>query len=190
MVIVIFETHGTTHDNEARLASGWKDAELSALGLRQCRELGLRYRDTPLDAVFCSDLRRSYRTGQIAFAGRGILISCDPRLRECDYGVFTRHPSEEVTAEQPKRIDEPFPNGESYRQAAARMKCFLDDLAGGYDGKTVVIIGHRATQYGLEHWISGKPLEEVVPAPWKWQPGWRYNLHRGERRTTIVGEPM
>ena len=70
----------------------------------------------------------------------------------------------------------PFPGGESYQQAADRMKSFLDDLARDYDGKKVMIIGHRATQYGLEHWILGKSLEEIIPAPWKWQPGWTYEL--------------
>ena len=39
-----------------------------------------------------------------------------------------------------------------------------------------MVIGHRATQYALEHWITGLPLEQVIPAPWKWQPGWTYIL--------------
>ena len=39
-----------------------------------------------------------------------------------------------------------------------------------------MIIGHRVTQYGLEHLIKKIPLEEVIPAPWKWQPGWEYKL--------------
>ena len=95
---------------------------------------------------------------------------------ECDYGDLTQHPSEEVDAEKPNRIHKSFPNGESYEQCAERMKSFLDDLQKNYDGKRVMIIGHRATQYGLEHWILGKPLEEVIPAPWKWQPGWTYSL--------------
>ena len=42
--------------------------------------------------------------------------------------------------------------------------------------KKVMIIGHRATQYGLENLILGKPLEEVIPALWSWQPGWKYIL--------------
>ncbi len=39
-----------------------------------------------------------------------------------------------------------------------------------------MIIGHRATQYGLEHWISGLPMEMAITAPWQWQPGWTYHL--------------
>ncbi len=41
-----------------------------------------------------------------------------------------------------------------------------------------LIIGHRATQYGLEYWINGKSLEEIVRAPFTWQLGWTYLLEK------------
>lgn len=56
------------------------------------------------------------------------------------------------------------------------MRAFLEDLLKDYDDKRVMIIGHRATQYGLDHWIKGTSLEESVMAPWRWQPGWGYEL--------------
>lgn len=176
MVEIIFESHGTTFDNETHLSSGHFDVALSPLGERQAKELGERYKNDNFDAIFCSDLQRSYKTGEIAFTGRGFQIVKDSRLRECDYGDKTRHPSEEVEAEKVNRIKIPFPNGESYTQCTKRMKSFLIDLFSNYNNKRVMIIGHRATQYGLEYWIKGKTLGEVVPAPWKWQPGWSYQL--------------
>lgn len=176
MVTIIFESHGTTYDNEDGVSSGWFDVELSELGKRQAQELGERYKDDQFDAVFCSDLRRSYETGRIAFAGRDLEIIKDERLRECDYGDLTRHPSEEVELAKAEHIAIPFPNGESYERTATRMKGFLEDVLNNYEGKRVMIIGHRATQYGLEHWIEKKSLSEAVTAPWKWQPGWTYSL--------------
>ena len=171
-----FETHSTTIDNEAGGSSGWFDVELSPLGLRQSKELGERNRDVRFDAIFCSDLRRSYETAEIAFAVRDIPIIKDKRLRECDYGDFTRKPSEKVEAQKPQRIAAPFPNGESYNDTTARMKDFLSDLRKDYDGKSVLIIGHRATQYGLDNLINGIPLEQLVSAKFRWQPGWDYEL--------------
>lgn len=176
MITIIFESHATTTDNEAHRSSGWNDVELSELGLKQAGELGERYADKHLDAIFCSDLQRSYKTGEIAFAHREFPIIRDARLRECNYGDLTQHPSAEVDPEKPKHIVEPFPNGESYEETAARMKAFLEDLVKNYDGKTVMVIGHRATQYGLEHWIKGVSVADAVSAPWKWQPGWVYEL--------------
>ena len=178
MVTIIFEAHGTTVDNEAKRASGHSDSPLSALGEEQARTMGERYKDEEFDAIFCSDLARSYRTAEIAFSGRRMRIKKDARLRECNYGDLTGSSSETIENERPKRIHEPFPNGESYEQAAERIKSFLNDLVSKYDGKQVLIIGHRATQYGLMHLIDGVPLEKVVAAPWEWQPGWVYCLKR------------
>lgn len=177
MVAIIFESHGTTFDNEDHLSSGWFDVELSPLGKNQAKELGERHKNEQYDAIFCSDLQRAYKTAEIAFEGRNFKIIKDNRLRECNYGDFTKHPSEEVEADKGNRITVPFPNGESYEQTAERMKDFLKDLLKNYNGKKVMIIGHRATQYGLEHWIKSVPLKDAVIAPWKWQSGWTYALN-------------
>ena len=56
------------------------------------------------------------------------------------------------------------------------MKNFIDELKQNYDGKTVLVVGHRATQYALDHFILGKPMDEIVSAKFKWQPGWEYEL--------------
>ncbi len=175
MVEVIFESHRTTYDNEAHKASGHFDVALSPLGEEQAKELGERRQGKHFDAIFYSDLERSYKTAGIAFGDRFPIIK-DARLRECDYGDMTRVPSDQVDAEKPKRATEPFPNGESYAQTTARMQSFLEDLAENYEGKKVMIIGHRATQYALENLINKIPLEKIIPALWHWQPGWKYTL--------------
>jgi broad specificity phosphatase PhoE len=176
MVTIVFEAHGTTFDNEAHRSSGHYDVELSPLGIKQSHEMGERYKDDHFDAIFCSDLQRAYKSAELGFGDKFPIIK-DARLRECDYGDLTQHPSEEVDAEKPKRIQEPFPNGESYAQTALRMLSFLDDLGKNYDGKRIMIIGHRATQYGLNQWIKGMQTYDAVTAPWKWQPGWTYYFH-------------
>jgi len=73
-VHIIFEAHSTTFDNEAKLSSGWNDVELSPLGIQQSHELGERRGGDGFDAIFCSDLQRSFNTAEIAFAGGGIRL--------------------------------------------------------------------------------------------------------------------
>lgn len=177
MVTIVFESHGTTLDNEAHLSSGHNDVALSPLGEKQAKELGERYKDQAFDAVFCSDLQRSYKTAEIAFGNRFPIVK-DKRLRECDYGALTKYPSDEVEVLKVEHITVPFPNGESYEDCMKRMKEFLDELRAKYDDrhKMVMIIGHRATQYGLEHWINGIDLKTLVTASFKWQPRWTYTL--------------
>ena len=173
---ITFEAHSTTLDNEAGLSSGWHDVELSPLGLKQSKELGERRREKGYDVVICSDLQRSYKTAEIAFEGLDTPIIKDKRLRECDYGDFTQAPEKEVGAQKLSRIDTPFPNGESYMGTVKRMREFLEDLRKNYAGKKVLVIGHRATQYGLDNLINGVSLEELVSTSFKWQPGWEYEL--------------
>lgn len=173
---VIFEAHATTLDNEAKICSGWNDVALSAMGEQQAKELGERYKDEPFDAVFCPDLERGYRTAELAFPEiETDRLFLDWRLRECDYGDMTLAPKDEVEDEKINRINKPFPNGESYTDAMNRMKSFIEDLS-KQKFERVLIIGSRATHYGLDHWIIGKPIEACVSEPLVWQPGWKYQL--------------
>jgi 2,3-bisphosphoglycerate-dependent phosphoglycerate mutase len=181
MVTITFEPHATTEDNEKKLASGWYDVQLSALGRQQAKELGERYKSEQVDAVFCSDLGRAVQTAAIAFGGDPLnadphIIFIDWRLRECHYGDFTRKSSELVETEKALRINNPFPNGESYEQVAARMKSFIEDLKQNWNGKNVLVIGHRGTHYSLGHFIKGMPLNKAVLQKFTWQPGWQYQL--------------
>lgn len=173
MITIIFETHSTTIDNQAKLAAGWYDVALSELGEQQAKELGERRKGQHFDVIFCSDLQRSYRTAQIAFGDKFPIIQ-DARLRECNYGKLNRAPKAEVEAMREPHLHTPFPEGESYEDTSKRMKQFLDDLLKNHDDKTVLVVGHRATQYGLDQWIKGLSLKEAVLAPWQWQPGWKY----------------
>jgi 2,3-bisphosphoglycerate-dependent phosphoglycerate mutase len=174
-VEIVFEKHSTTVDNEAGIATGWADGELSERGRQQAKELGERRADDGLTAVFTSDLGRAVETAAIAFGGSGIPVLEDWRLRECDYGELNRMLASRLEAERSLRIDEPFPGGESYRQVVERVRAFLDDRLRHHDGARILVIGHSATRWALDHLLTGVPLEEVV-GPFEWQQGWEYVL--------------
>ena len=170
---IYFVTHSASKDNEAKISSGWKDVELSELGIQQAKELGERFKNIKIDLICCSDLKRAVDTVKIAF-GDKIPIIIDKRLRELNYGDFNGKPSEIVGPMKKERIKEPFLNGESYEQAMARVHNFYKELKKNHSKKTVLIIGHRATQFGLDTLISGKSLEECLGVPLKWQSYWEY----------------
>jgi broad specificity phosphatase PhoE len=179
---LVFETHATSLDNEVGLASGWFDVALSATGEEQARALGARRRADHLAAVFCSDLSRSFRTAEIAFGDRSLPIVRDARLRECDYGDLTRHPMSAIEQRRRLQLVDPFPNGESYQQVVNRVSRWLSEARPYMDAGTVIIIGHRATHYALEHLLNRVALDEAVTAPWTWQPGWTYRLRSASIR--------
>jgi broad specificity phosphatase PhoE len=173
---IYFAAHSTTTDNEENLSSGWKDARLSELGIRQSKEMGERFKDIKIDLICCSDLKRAVDTVKIAFGDKYPII-VDKRLRELNYGDFNGKLSKIVEAMKKEHIKKPFPNGESYEQAMIRVHDFLSEITEKYPNKTILIVGHRATQYGLDT-LVGKTLKECLERPFKWQPYWEYELQK------------
>lgn len=171
---IYFTPHSTSYDNEAKLASGWKDVELSPLGIEQSKELGEKFKDIKIDLICCSDLKRAVDTVKLAF-GETIQVIIDKRLRELNYGDFDGKPKDIVGSMKNNAIKNPFPNGESFEQTMVRTHEFYNELKEKYPNKTILVVGHRATQYGLDT-LTGKTLEECLVFPFKYQPFWEYNL--------------
>ena len=173
---LVFETHSISEDNERGIATGWLGGRLSAKGRMLAAELGRRRWDDGIGVVFASDLNRAVETAQVAFDGSGMPVFLDWRLRECDYGAMNGMPSRELEAERPRRLDEPFPEGESWREAVTRVVGFLDELVTSHRRERVLLIGHVATRWALDHYFLGCPLNELVASPFRWQEGWEYRL--------------
>src|SRR3989344_4453068 len=171
---IYFVAHSTSKDNEAEIASGWKNIELSPLGVQQSKKLKNALGDIKFDIICCSDLIRAIDTVKIAFREK-ITVIIDKRLRELNYGDFNGKPKSIVDKMKVERIKMPFPKGESYEQAVIRVQEFFKELKQKYPNKTVLVVGHRATQFGLDT-LTGKTLEDCVKTPFKWQPFWEYNI--------------
>lgn len=178
-VEIVFETHATTTDNETDIASGWLPGRLSPTGRGQARELGERRRNDGISAVFTSDLLRAVETTTLAFAGSSQPVHLDDRLREANYGELNGSSRQALRAIQSQHIDEPFPGGQSYRDVVRRMASFLEELVTSHDSKRVLLIGHSATRFALDHLLTDISLEDVVTSPYVWQPGWSYTLPEG-----------
>jgi broad specificity phosphatase PhoE len=175
-VELVYETHATSEDNERGIATGWLGGALSETGREQARQLGGRRRNDGIAVVLASDLNRAVETAKIAFAGSSIPVLLDWRLRECDYGELNGMPRHVLDEQRARRIDEPWPDGESWREAVARVGGFLAELVQARDRQRVLLIGHVATRWALDHHIRGLPLETLADEPFVWQEGWEYVL--------------
>ena len=176
MIKIKYFVHGTTTDNEAKLASGWNNSELSEKGKMQAKALCQTIKDEHFDIVFCSDLKRATDSAKIDFAGRDIDIIQDSRLRECNYGDYNGKDS--ALADYSAHIKTPFPNGESMLDVEKRISSFVEFLKQSHDNKKVAIVSHKAPQLALDVLVSGKTWEQAIAQDWriekKWQPGWEY----------------
>lgn len=163
MIDLWFEAHAQTYHNAADLASGHYDVALTDQGREHAQSvLRARYAGQHFDIVFTSDTQRAYDTACLIFAGRPIPILQDARLRECDYGDFEGRPRAAMEAARLSAICTPFPHGESYVQVAERMRRFLVQLVAERDGQRVMLVGHGATLWTLEHWVRAQPLTAAV----------------------------
>lgn len=172
--------HGTTTDNENGISSGWSDAELSELGIKQSIALKDQTKDKTFDMVFCSDLKRAVNSAELAWKDTYQIIP-DARLRECNYGKLNGHLSAIVEPMQEEEcIRSPFPEGESYEDVKNRVADFLEFLRTNYAGKNVAIVSHKAPQLALDVLLKGKTWEQALAEDWRktksWKPGWEYIL--------------
>jgi 2,3-bisphosphoglycerate-dependent phosphoglycerate mutase len=172
---IVFETHATTVDNEAGRATGWLPGELSAIGRREAVELGRRRRDDGLAAVLTSDLHRAVETVRIAL-GETVPVLHDWRLRECDFGRWNGAPREQVLADRLRFVDEPYPDGESWKLAVNRVGRVIDDIRLRWPGRRVLVVGHVATRWGLQVALNGERVEDLAGQEFAWQPGWEFEL--------------
>ncbi|PWK46967.1 histidine phosphatase family protein [Actinoplanes xinjiangensis] len=113
------------------------------------------------------------------FAGTGIPIRQDPRLRECNYGTFNGTPVGELARIRSQHIHQPFPGGQSYQEVVGQTRDFLSEVARDWDGKKVLLISHSANRWALDNLLAGIPLEDQVDAPFAWREGWHYTLPTG-----------
>ncbi len=173
---LVFETHSISEDNERGIATGWRHSRLSTRGRVLAAELGARRRHDGIQAVFTSDLGRAMETARIAFAQSATPILLDWRLRECDYGALNGQPADDVHRDRLRYLDTPYPGGESWRQAIARVGRVLPDLHLRWEGARVLVIGHVATRWAFDHMLNSVPLEDLLVAEFQWREGWQYQL--------------
>ena len=177
---ITYFVHGTTIDNEKEISSGWKDVELSDLGIKQSIDLKEQTKDKKFDIVFCSDLQRAHNSAKLTWGDLYTIIP-DARLRECNYGKLNGAPSAIVEPMQEEEcIVGRFPEGESYEDVKNRVAEFLEFQKKNYDGKSVAIVAHKAPQIALDVLIKGNTWEQALANDWRktktWKPGWEYEL--------------
>jgi broad specificity phosphatase PhoE len=83
-------------------------------------------------------------------------------------------PRDRVHADRLAQLTAPFSGGESWQEAVGPVGQFLADLLPRWDGARVLVVGHFATQLGLDHHLRGVALTEALSADFTWQPGCEY----------------
>lgn len=172
---VYFVRHGETDWNaEARL-QGERDVPLNAVGREQAKQVGhhlrrLRPDFETLDYV-SSPLTRTRETMGLLRSTLGLSdegVTFDNRLREIAFGIWEGKTWPEIRATDAALVRERDrdrwsftpPDGESYADAAVRVKPLLDSLE-----RDVVIVAHGGIARVMLVLMAGYSGQSVVQLP-------------------------
>ncbi len=165
--------HGESEYNRRGLLCGRHDSPLTDNGRAAAVRAGEQLKDIPLDAAFCSPLRRAKETCRLVLSAHGSPvpeITEDRRIIERNFGYFEGKPLD-GTPDIDRRWDVHFDGSvygmESLESMVARVRSFLQDLKERFSGKNVLAVSHngtiRAFRLLLENYPPLGQLDSIAP---------------------------
>ena len=173
MTRILLARHGETEWNKIGRVQGWTDIPLSTVGEAQAEALGRRLRETPLDAVYSSDLGRAAQTAAAAAKTHGLTVQTLPGLREKGYGDWEGLTGADLERDYSelwhryhvlKDLEAIVPGGETWPQVRARMAAALKVILAAHPGtdETVLVVGHGASARMLILEALDAPLSTLL----------------------------
>lgn len=191
--LLVLSRHGQSDWNLKNLFTGWKDPDLTPLGVEEAMAAGRRLKALGIkfDIAYTSDLSRAQKTCQLILNEIGqpnLTTIKDYHLNERDYGDLSGLNKAESAAKYGEEqvhiwrrsYDVPPPNGESLKDTVARaLPYFVTDiLPRVLRGENVLVAAHgnslRALMMVLdkldEKSIMGLELATGVPIVYEIKP--------------------
>ena len=170
---LVLVRHGQSEWNKKNLFTGWKDPELTSLGIKEAIKAGklLKNKNIKFDIMFTSDLLRAQETGRLILEHMDqpdVPVIKDQSLNERNYGDLAglnKDDARENWGEEQVHIwrrsfDVPPPGGESLKDTAERVLPYFHSeiLPKVEDGLDVLIAAHGNSLRALV-----MELEEISP---------------------------
>lgn len=174
---LVLVRHGQSDWNLKNLFTGWRDPDLTELGVQEANAGGKALAETGIkfDIAFTSTLTRAQRTCQMVLdnVGQSDLETIrDQALNERDYGDLSGLNKDDARAkwgdEQVhiwrRSYDVPPPGGESLRDTGARVwPYYLSQiLPRVLRGETVLVAAHGNSLRSLVMVLEGMSKEEIL----------------------------
>lgn len=152
MLNMILVRHGETLWNIEQRFQGQKDSPLSEKGIIQANLVAQELSKRNIDAIYCSDLSRAWRTAESIGKHHGLEPYSDPRLREINFGIWEGLSRDEVLtrygelyeARYKDSINVRVPGGELPHELLERFQNFLDEKLSEHKNQTIVLVSHGA----------------------------------------------
>ena len=159
---LILVRHGETLENKAGILQGQTQGHLSELGIEQAKKLAKRLKDEKIDAIYCSDLKRTKDTAkEIIKYHLKTPVRYVKELRERNCGCFEGKNRSEW--DKVKHNDEFLKSKgvETKRQVYDRTKKFLESILHEHKNDTVIFVSHGVFNRTIFCVILGKRIEDI-----------------------------
>lgn len=154
MLRIYLVRHGVTIWNSEGRLQGHTDVPLSEEGRTQAALIGTRLSDTPITAIWSSDMSRARDTAEAIAAGHNIQVRTTPLLRERMMGTWEGLTKEEIratggepllTAYRQDSVANRPPGAEEMQDVWNRLSSVAREIRETYADGTVVVVGHGGT---------------------------------------------
>ena len=174
---LVLVRHGQSEWNLKNLFTGWRDPDLTALGVEEAKTGGKAIAETGIkfDVAFTSDLSRAQKTLSLILdeiGQQGLETIRDQALNERDYGDLSGLNKDDARAkwgEEQVHIwrrsyDVPPPGGESLRDTGARVWPYYltEILPRVLRGQTVLVAAHGNSLRSLVMVLDRLSKEEIL----------------------------
>lgn len=158
--------HGETDWNVKKILQGRADIPLNEKGKEQAKHTRELLKNTHIDAVFSSPLKRARETAEIITEGRGLEIHNDDRLLERDFGEYegvdkTTFAYADLWAYE-KNIQ--YKKAENIRDFFKRIYGFLDEIKAKYPDGSVMIVTHGGVTKIVRCYAEGMVPDDEIAA--------------------------
>ena len=174
---LVLVRHGQSEWNKKNLFTGWKDPNLTDLGIEEAKQAGnlLKERGLAFDIMFTSDLFRAQETGRIILDQMNlshIEVVKDQSLNERNYGDLAGLNKDEAKVkwgdEQVhiwrRSFDIPPPGGESLKNTAERVLPYFNSeiLPKIRESQNILVAAHGNSLRALVMELEKISSDEIV----------------------------
>ncbi len=200
--------HGFSDGNRSHSFTGCTDADLCEQGFKQAEYLADFLKDTHIDRIYSSDLRRVIHTIEPTACQKGLSIEKDSRLREINGGSWEGLEYEKIGEKHQAALDvwlsdidnAVCSDGEAVAALKSRVWSAFTDIINENSDKTVIIATHATpiravigtiTDTAMRDldWVANASVTEINVS----ENGFDlirvgYNDYLGELKTAFIGK--
>lgn len=159
MTTIYLARHGQTEENLMRIFQGHLPGTLTADGIEQAINLGKELKDTHIDCILSSDLKRVTDTVSYAMKDRNLPWEMTKLLREIDWGKWTGLKIDSVDKQNPPE------DAETKEMLYERGKRIVEYIKEKYSGKNVLVVAHGLINRSIQAHILGVDINELYNIP-------------------------